>query len=161
METKVRSIFKTLSWRTAALGIIFSSNNSAFLPPPAPKALLSLIKGPPPGSPRDVIVENSIRVSKIIGSPGYRKTEEQLRAEAIESYERSYYPVGVARQFSAILGSGRVMLVYPGSDWEASRPFAERGRIDFAGRKGFLRVALRHRVPIVPVVSASGVTSRV
>ena len=36
--------------RTAALGIIFSSNNSAFLPPPAPKALLSLIKGPPPGS---------------------------------------------------------------------------------------------------------------
>ena len=31
--------------RTAALGIIFSSNNSAFLPPPAPKALLSLIKG--------------------------------------------------------------------------------------------------------------------
>lgn len=54
---------------------------------------------------------------------------------------------------SAILGSGRAMLVYPGSDWEASRPFAERGRIDFAGRKGFLRVALRHRVPIVPVVS--------
>ncbi|HRI52017.1 MAG TPA: lysophospholipid acyltransferase family protein [Pseudomonadota bacterium] len=54
---------------------------------------------------------------------------------------------------SAILGSGRVMLVYPGSDWEASRPFAERGRIDFAGRQGFLRVALRHRVPIVPVVS--------
>ena len=54
---------------------------------------------------------------------------------------------------SAILGSGRAMLVYPGSDWEASRPFAERGRIDLAGRQGFLRVALRHRVPIVPVVS--------
>lgn len=54
---------------------------------------------------------------------------------------------------NAILGSGRAMLVYPGSDWEASRPFAERGRIDLAGRLGFLRVALRHRVPIVPVVS--------
>ena len=92
--------------RTAALGIIFSSNNSAFLPPPAPKALLSLIKGPPPGSPRDVIVENSIRVSKIIGSPGYRKSEEQLRAEAIESYERAHYPQGIGRHFAAVLGTG-------------------------------------------------------
>ena len=31
--------------RTCGLGIIFSSNNSALLPPPAPKALLCLIKG--------------------------------------------------------------------------------------------------------------------
>jgi pimeloyl-ACP methyl ester carboxylesterase len=54
--------------RTAGLGIIFSSNNSALLPPPAPKALLALIKGPSPDSPREVIVENSIRVSKIIGT---------------------------------------------------------------------------------------------
>ena len=34
-------------------------------------------------------------VSKIIGSPGYRKSEEQLRAEAIESYERAHYPQGI------------------------------------------------------------------
>ena len=92
--------------RTATLGIIFSSNNSAFLPPPAPKALLSLIKGPPPNSPRDVIVENSVRVSKIIGSPGYRKSDEQLRAEAIEAYERAHYPQGIGRHFSAVLGTG-------------------------------------------------------
>ena len=94
------------SHRTNALGIIFSSNNSAFLPPPAPKALLSLIKGPSPDSPREVIVENSIRVSRIIGSPGYPATEEKLRAEAIESYERAHYPQGIARHFGAVLGSG-------------------------------------------------------
>lgn len=92
--------------RTQGLGIIFSSNNSAFLPPPAPKALLSLIKGPPPGSPRDVIVENSIRVSRIIGSPGFPAPEEQLRAEAIEAYERAHYPQGIGRHFGAVLGSG-------------------------------------------------------
>ena len=92
--------------RTAGLGIIFSSNNSAMLPPPAPKALLSLIKGPSPDSPREVIVENSIRVSKIIGSPGYRKSDEQMRIDAIEAYERAYYPQGIARHFAAILGSG-------------------------------------------------------
>jgi pimeloyl-ACP methyl ester carboxylesterase len=92
--------------RTAGLGIIFSSNNSAMLPPPAPKALLSLIKGPSPDSPREVIVENSIRVSKIIGSPGYRKSDEQMRIDANEAYERAYYPQGIARHFAAILGSG-------------------------------------------------------
>lgn len=92
--------------RTNALGIIFSSNNSALLPPPAPKALLSLIKGPSPDSPREVIVENSIRVSRIIGSPGYPAPEEKLRAEAIEAYERAYYPQGIARHFGAVLGSG-------------------------------------------------------
>ena len=94
------------SHRTNALGIIFSSNNSALLPPPAPKALLSLITGPSPNSPREVIVENSIRVSRIIGSPGYPATEEKLRAEAIESYERAHYPQGIARHFGAVLGSG-------------------------------------------------------
>jgi len=92
--------------RTAGLGIIFSSNNSALLPPPAPKALLALIKGPSADSPREVIVENSVRVSKIIGSPGYPASEEQLRAEAIEGYERSHYPQGIARHFGAVLGSG-------------------------------------------------------
>ena len=92
--------------RTAGLGIIFSSNNSALLPPPAPRALLALIKGPPPDSPREVIVANSVRVSKIIGSPGYPKTDEQLRAEAVESYERCFYPQGIGRHFAAILGSG-------------------------------------------------------
>lgn len=92
--------------RTAGLGIIFSSNNSALLPPPAPKALLSLIKGPPASSPREVIVENSVRVWKIIGSPGYPVSEEKLRADAIENYERAFYPQGIGRHFDAVLGSG-------------------------------------------------------
>ncbi|MBB3747558.1 pimeloyl-ACP methyl ester carboxylesterase [Mycolicibacterium sp. BK634] len=94
------------SSRTNALGIIFSSNNSALLPPPAPRALLSLITGPPPNSPRDVIVENAVRVGKILGSPGYPLSDEQARANAIEAYERAHYPQGIARHFSAILGSG-------------------------------------------------------
>ncbi|BAX91003.1 alpha/beta fold hydrolase [Mycobacterium shigaense] len=92
--------------RTRSLGILFSSNNSAFLPPPAPRALLSLLIGPPPDSPRDVILDNAVRVSRIIGSPGYRIPAEQVRAEAAEGYDRNYYPQGIARQFGAILASG-------------------------------------------------------
>lgn len=92
--------------RTRSLGVIFSSNNRAFLPPPEPRALLSLLTGPSPTSPREVIVDNAVRVSRIIGSPDYPTPEEQLRADAIAGYERSYYPWGITRQFAAILGSG-------------------------------------------------------
>jgi pimeloyl-ACP methyl ester carboxylesterase len=92
--------------RTRSLGVIFSSNNRAFLPPPAPRALMAILKGPPPGSPREVIVDNAVRVSRVIGSPAYPTPEQRIRDEAIESYERCYYPWGVARHFSAILASG-------------------------------------------------------
>ena len=92
--------------RTRTLGVIFSSNNAAFLPPPGPRQLLALLKGPPPDSPRDVIIDNAVRVGNIIGSTRYRMSEEQARAEAAEAYDRSYYPQGVARHFGAVLGSG-------------------------------------------------------
>lgn len=92
--------------RTRSLGVIFSSNNQPALPPPHPKALFALLKGPPPDSPREAILDNSVRVSRIIGSPGYRAPAERIRAQAAEAYDRSYYPVGIARQFGAILGSG-------------------------------------------------------
>jgi pimeloyl-ACP methyl ester carboxylesterase len=95
--------------RTRTLGVIFSSNNSAFLPPPAPRALLALLKGPPPDAPREVILDNAVRVSRIIGSPGYRIPDEQVRAEAAEGYDRNHYPQGIAGQFSAILGSGSLV----------------------------------------------------
>lgn len=45
------------------------------------------------------------------------------------------------------------ILVYPGGDVDALKPFSERHRITFAGRTGFIRTALQHQVPIVPVVS--------
>ncbi len=92
--------------RARSLGVIFSSNNQPFLPPPAPRALFALLNGPPPNSPLDVIVDNAVRVWGIIGSPRYPAPEQRIRDEAIEGYERCYYPWGVARHFSAIIASG-------------------------------------------------------
>nr|MCH9709123.1 alpha/beta hydrolase [Actinomycetes bacterium] len=63
----------------------------------------------PKDSTREGIVENAVRVNKIIGSPGYPAPEDRVRAEAIEGYDRSYYPAGVARHFAAILGSGSLL----------------------------------------------------
>ena len=54
------------------------------------------------------------------------------------------------------LDAGAALLVYPGGDWEVHRPTWERHKVDFAGRKGFIRLALDADVPIVPVVSIGG-----
>ncbi len=54
------------------------------------------------------------------------------------------------------LGSGAALLVYPGGDYEVHRPSWESSRVDFGGRKGFLRLALEQDVPIVPVVAIGG-----
>jgi 1-acyl-sn-glycerol-3-phosphate acyltransferase len=54
------------------------------------------------------------------------------------------------------LESGAALLVYPGGDYEVHRPTWERNKVDFDGRKGFIRLALEQNVPIVPVVSIGG-----
>jgi len=54
------------------------------------------------------------------------------------------------------LRCGAAVLVYPGGDHEVHRPVWERNRIDFDGRKGWIRLALEQDVPIVPVVSIGG-----
>ncbi len=61
-------------------------------------------------------------------------------------------PANAARALS----SGAALLVYPGGDYEVHRPTSDSARVDFGGRKGFLRLALEHDVPIVPVVSVGG-----
>lgn len=55
-----------------------------------------------------------------------------------------------------VLAAGRKVLVFPGGNYEAFRPFWKRHRVDFHGRTGFAKLALRHRVPIVPVLSLGG-----
>ena len=54
------------------------------------------------------------------------------------------------------LDSGAALLVYPGGDYEVHRPSWETAKVDFGGRKGFIRLALDKGVPIVPVVSIGG-----
>jgi 1-acyl-sn-glycerol-3-phosphate acyltransferase len=57
---------------------------------------------------------------------------------------------------SEALDSGAALLVYPGGDYEVHRPSWLSGKVDFGGRKGFIRLALEKNVPIVPVVSVGG-----
>jgi 1-acyl-sn-glycerol-3-phosphate acyltransferase len=59
----------------------------------------------------------------------------------------------------AALDRGAAVLVFPGGDIDACRPFRRRYRIELAGRRGFLKIALRAQVPIVPIVSAGAHSS--
>ncbi len=53
----------------------------------------------------------------------------------------------------AALAEGGLVLDFPGGDWEACRPWTKRTTVDFGGRTGFVRLALRSGVPVIPVVS--------
>ena len=54
------------------------------------------------------------------------------------------------------LKSGAALLVYPGGDWEVHRPSWQGNKVDFDGRRGFIKLALNEGVEIVPVVSVGG-----
>lgn len=54
---------------------------------------------------------------------------------------------------ASALARGEMVLVYPGGDYESQRPFLESRKVDFNGRKGFIRLALEQGVPVIPVVS--------
>lgn len=45
------------------------------------------------------------------------------------------------------------LLVYPGGEKESFRPYKDRKKVDFYQRKGFIRLALNAKVPLVPIVS--------
>ena len=73
------------------------------------------------------------------------------------SFLRKYGTVAASQANARkALQAGAAVLVYPGGDYEVHRPIWESGRVDFGGRKGFLRLALDEGVPIVPVVSIGG-----
>jgi 1-acyl-sn-glycerol-3-phosphate acyltransferase len=51
----------------------------------------------------------------------------------------------------ATLRAGVPVLIFPGGDHEAMRPVWQAHRVDFGGRRGFLKVARALRVPVVPM----------
>ena len=51
----------------------------------------------------------------------------------------------------ATLAMGVPLLVLPGGDHETMRPITQADRVDLGGRVGFLRIARRAGVPIVPL----------
>jgi 1-acyl-sn-glycerol-3-phosphate acyltransferase len=75
----------------------------------------------------------------------------------IGPFLRPYGTVAASHQNARkALDAGAAVLVYPGGDWEVHRPSWQSHKVDMAGRKGFIRLALEAGVPIVPIVSVGG-----
>jgi 1-acyl-sn-glycerol-3-phosphate acyltransferase len=64
-------------------------------------------------------------------------------------------PASPANMVEALRRDAAV-LVYPGGDHETFRPSWESARVDLANRTGFVKQALEHNCPIVPVVAIGG-----
>ncbi|MEA2440910.1 MAG: hypothetical protein QOH76_2334 [Thermoleophilaceae bacterium] len=69
--------------------------------------------------------------------------------------------MGLIRHWGTVVASRAFardapVLVYPGGDYETFRPSTHSDKIEFGGRKGFVKLALDEGVPIVPVVSIGG-----
>src|SRR5918995_6304158 len=89
--------------------------------------------------------------------PFYQLAHNLVLTSPIGPFLRRFGTVAASHENARkALESGAAVLVYPGGDWEVNRPTWEANRIDFAGRKGFIRLALEAGVPIVPVVSVGG-----
>ncbi|MDQ3036776.1 MAG: acyltransferase family protein [Myxococcota bacterium] len=53
-----------------------------------------------------------------------------------------------------LFAANRKVLVFPGGDVEALRPYRDRDKIVFGERRGYVRLAIQEGVPIIPSVTA-------
>ncbi len=92
--------------RTLSLVSIMSSSGRRSLPGPTKAARNALLT--PPGNPKDInsIIDNSVKIFRVIGSPRYPTSDQLLRESIAASVQRSLSPAGTARQLLAIAASG-------------------------------------------------------
>lgn len=92
--------------RINKLILMFSTTNQAFLRPPKPKQLLTLIKRPTSHSEKDMI-RHSVWFMNAVGTKGHVNLK-QIRDLAQRRYQRNFYPIGVLQQLTAILSTGSI-----------------------------------------------------
>src|SRR5919204_3598036 len=87
----------------------------------------------------------------------YQLAHNLVLTSPVGPYLRRFGTVSASPEHAReALDCDAAVLVYPGGDWEVNRPTWKANRVDFAGRKGFIKLALDAGVPIVPIVAAGG-----
>ena len=91
--------------RVRTLTSIMSNTGSRFTGQPAPRVLPLFLRAP--ASDPDQAVERVVQMFALVGSPGFTRDEDELRAMARLSIERGKGDTaGTGRQLQAILASG-------------------------------------------------------
>jgi pimeloyl-ACP methyl ester carboxylesterase len=92
--------------RVSSLTLIMTSSGNPKLPPGKPEAVGATLAPRPDASDREAVIAHTMNTYRIIGSPGFRMTDDALRAWVERSADRAYYPVGVGRHVLAVLAGG-------------------------------------------------------
>jgi 1-acyl-sn-glycerol-3-phosphate acyltransferase len=80
-----------------------------------------------------------------------------MATPAVGTYFRKMGVMSASREtVNAALEAGRDVIVYPGGDVDSLRPWRERDEVRLAGRRGFVKQAIRSGVPIVPLATSGG-----
>lgn len=94
--------------RVRSLCSIMSTTSGPGLPPPSAEVIETMMAraATPPSTDRESVVEESVVVSRIVGSKGFDIDEDEVRARARRSYDRGFYPDGRTNQSMAIALAG-------------------------------------------------------
>jgi pimeloyl-ACP methyl ester carboxylesterase len=91
--------------RVRSLTSMMSTTGNRQVGQPSPDALREVFSGPPANT-REEVIQQRLRASRVVGSPGYPADEEEVAAQAGRAWDRSHDPMGVARQAVASVASG-------------------------------------------------------
>jgi pimeloyl-ACP methyl ester carboxylesterase len=90
--------------RVRSLAFIMSHTNHPIWGTPHPAVLLRM--GPPPrGATREQIIARNVETFQLLGSPGYRRTDEELRHAFSVAYDRDSRAGGSERQTHALFAT--------------------------------------------------------
>jgi pimeloyl-ACP methyl ester carboxylesterase len=90
--------------RLRSLTSIMSTTGEPGIAEPTAEATAALMS--PPASTREEAMERALEVNAVIGSPGFRRNEQDIRERAALAWDRGLNPAGFARQLGAIYASG-------------------------------------------------------
>ena len=91
--------------RVRSLTSMMSTTGNMSVGQPSPEVLRDVFAGPR-ATTRDEVIQQRLRAFRAVGSPGYPTDEQEVAAAAGRAYDRSYDPIGVARQAIATVASG-------------------------------------------------------
>jgi len=91
----------TAPQRTTSLVSIMSSSGARGLPGPR-REVASMLMRRPVGRDEAALVAHSIRLLRLIQSPAYPQSDEELAARLTFSMRRAYRPAGLMRQMLAV-----------------------------------------------------------
>jgi pimeloyl-ACP methyl ester carboxylesterase len=91
--------------RVHSLTSMMSTTGNMSVGQPSPEVLRELFSGPR-ATTREEVIQQMVRAFRAVGSPGFPADEQEVAERAGRAYDRSYDPIGVARQAIASVASG-------------------------------------------------------